>query len=180
MIGERAAFLFFALIALAGAVNVVVRRNPVHAALWLVTSFLGVAGVFLTLGSGLLAAIQVIVYAGAIMVLFLFVVLLLNLEAPPFEGISVARGASLAAALTTIALLLWPLVRARELRVAATPAVELPGAPGVAAVPPTAANVGASLFTEHALPFEIVSLLLLIAMVGAIHLARRPRRGEPA
>jgi NADH-quinone oxidoreductase subunit J len=171
MVSERAAFLFFAAIAVAGAVNVVTRRNPVHAALWLVASFLGVAGLFLTLGSGLLGAIQVLVYAGAIMVLFLFVILLLNLETPPFEGLSIARGASLLAALAATSLLVWPLVRAPELRHAAKDsALDLAATPG---------NVAALLFTRYALPFEIVSLLLLVAMVGAIHLARRPRRGEP-
>jgi len=164
------AFLFFAAIALVGATNVVVRRNPVHAALWLVGSFLGIAGLFLTLGTGLLAAIQVLVYAGAIMVLFLFVILLLNLETPPFEGLSIARGASLLAGLATVALLLYPMVRAPELRG--------PMGPPQVDVPATAGNVGAALFTKFALPFEVVSLLLLVAMVGAIHLARRPRRDE--
>jgi NADH-quinone oxidoreductase subunit J len=170
VIDERTAFLFFAAIALTGAVNVVVRRNPVHAALWLVGAFLGVAGLFLTLGSGLLAAIQVMVYAGAIMVLFLFVILLLNLETPPFEGLSIARGASLLAGLATLALLVWPFVRARELAVV--------GVEPQLDVRATAGNVAAVLFTKYALPFEVVSLLLLVAMVGAIHLARRPRRDE--
>jgi NADH-quinone oxidoreductase subunit J len=166
---ERAGFLLFGAIALLGAVNVVLRRNPVHAALWLVAAFLGVAGLFLTLGTGLLAAIQVMVYAGAIMVLFLFVILLLNLETPPFEGLSLARGASSVAAVATLALLAWPLVRDPGLERAARPGVDLPATP---------ANVGMALFQGYALPFEIVSLLLLVAMVGAIHLARRPRRDE--
>jgi NADH-quinone oxidoreductase subunit J len=168
---ERAGFLLFGSIALLGALNVVARRNPVHAALWLVVAFLGVAGLFLTLGTGLLAAIQVMVYAGAIMVLFLFVILLLNLETPPFEGLSLARGASGVAALATLSLLLWPIVRDRGLEKMAHPAVDLPATP---------ANVGMALFQRFALPFEVVSLLLLVAMVGAIHLARRPRRDEAA
>jgi NADH-quinone oxidoreductase subunit J len=166
---ERTGFLLFAAIAAIGAVNVVVRRNPVHSALWLAGAFLGVAGLFLTLGTGLLAAIQVMVYAGAIMVLFLFVILLLNLETRPFEGISLARGASGFAALATLALLVWPFLRDGSLDAHAATAV---------AVPATPANVGEALFRRYALPFEIVSLLLLVAMVGAIHLARRPRRDE--
>jgi NADH-quinone oxidoreductase subunit J len=113
----------------------------------------------------------VIVYAGAIMVLFLFVILLLNLETPPFEGISIARGASLLVGLATVALLVVPLVRAPELRPPA-------GAAQVEA-PATAGNVAAQLFTRYAFPFEVISLLLLVAMVGAIHVARRPRRDEP-
>jgi len=170
-VDERTGFLIFSAIALIGALNVVLRRNPIHAALWLVGSFLGVAGIFLTLGSGLLAAIQVMVYAGAIMVLFLFVILLLNLETPRFEGISLARGASLFAAAATGLLLLWPFVGDQRLQGPAVPAVNLPV---------TAANVGMTLFRRFAVPFEIVSLVLLVAMVGAIHVARRPRRDEPA
>lgn len=170
MLSERTAFLIFSVIALIGAVNVITRRHPVHAALWLVGTFLGVAGLFLTLGAGLLGAIQVMVYAGAIMVLFLFVILLLNLDAPPDEGLSFARGASLLAAVATLALIALPLARAPELRAAATP--ESPVADA------SAGQVANVLFTRYALPFEVVSLLLLIAMVGAIHLARRPRRDE--
>jgi NADH-quinone oxidoreductase subunit J len=172
VVGETTAFVVFAAIAVVGAVNVVVRRNPVHGALWLAGAFLGVAGVFLTLQSPLLAAIQVIVYAGAIMVLFLFVILLLNLETPPFEGISCARGASSLAALAVLALLLHPFVTDESLRVVGKPL-------DPSRLPATAANVGSLLFTKWAMPFEVVSLLLLVAMVGAIHLARRVRRDEP-
>ena len=170
MISETAAFLFFAAIALAGAVNVVTRRNPVHAALWLVGAFLGVAGLFLTMGHGLLGAIQVMVYAGAIMVLFLFVILLLNLETPAFEGLSVARGASLLVTLATLGLIVWPLAHDRSLN--AVPVADGP------ALPPTAGNVASALFNHWAMPFEGVSLLLLVAMVGGIHLARRHHPGE--
>jgi NADH-quinone oxidoreductase subunit J len=163
---ERISFLFFSAVALTGAVNVVVRRNPVHAALWLVGAFLGVAGIFLTLGAGLLGAIQVIVYAGAIMVLFLFVILLLNLETTPFEGLSIARGASLLAAVATLALILLAIERAGELRA--------PFGPPKLDLPPTASNVASALLTRYALPFELISLLLLVAMVAAIHVAHRP------
>ena len=76
---ETLAFYLFSALTLTGAINVVFRKNPIHAALFLVCSFLGIAGLFLTLGAALLAAVQVMVYAGAIMVLFLFVILLLNL-----------------------------------------------------------------------------------------------------
>ena len=170
MLTERAAFLVFSAIALIGAANVVTRKNPVHAALWLVGSFLGVAGLFLTLGAGLLGAIQVMVYAGAIMVLFLFVILLLNLDVTEGDGLSFARGASFLAAIATLALVALPFAQSKELRAAATPDIAAPDA--------SAGNVADLLFTRYALPFEVVSLLLLIAMVGAIHLARRPRRDE--
>jgi len=161
---ETVAFTLFSAIALLGGLNVVLRRNPVHCALYLVVAFLGIAGLFLTMGSGVLAAIQVMVYAGAIMVLFLFVILLLNLEHTAFEGVSLARGASALVAVATAALILWPFVGVTD------PTRTVPAG----AAPATVENVGAALFQRYALPFEIVSLLLLVAMVGAIHLARRP------
>ena len=168
---ERTGFLLFSAIALVGALNVVLRRNLIAAVMGVVGTFMGIAAVYMMLYASFLAVVQMLVYAGAIMVLFLFVVLLLNLETPRFEGISLARGASLFAAAATGLLLLWPFVSDRSLQAPAAPAVDLPV---------TAANVGMTLFQRFAVPFEIVSLVLLVAMVGAIHLARRPRRDEPA
>jgi NADH-quinone oxidoreductase subunit J len=169
---EMVAFFLFGGIALVGAVNTIFRRHPVHAALFLVSSFLGVAGLFLTLGAGFLAAIQVLVYAGAIMVLFLFLILLLNLEVETQEGPSVARAASLLAAIATIALVLYPLVTSGEGQLKSAPE------PTLQSTAATPINVGQFLFREYVLPFELISLLLLVAMVGAIHLARRPQRAE--
>jgi NADH-quinone oxidoreductase subunit J len=167
-VSESIAFYVFGSIALAGGVNVIVRRNPVHAALFLVCSFLAMAGLFLCLGHALLAAIQVMVYAGAIMVLFLFVIMLLNLEEDRSEGLSAVRGACALAALTTLLLVLLPFLRG-------------PTAPATPRLPGTqadVASVGLALFDSYALPFELVSLLLLTAMVGAIHLAHPPTNPE--
>ena len=164
-------FVAFAALLVVTSLMVVLHKNPVTSALFLVLAFCALAAIYLMLGAEFLGMVQVIVYAGAIMVLFLFVILLLNLETPRFEGISLARGASLFAAAATGLLLVWPFVRDRSLQAPAAPAVNLPV---------TAANVGMTLFQRFAVPFEIVSLVLLVAMVGAIHVARRPRRDEPA
>jgi len=164
-------FLFFSTVALTGAVNTVTHRNPVHAALWLVSALLGIAGLFLTLGSAFLASVQVLVYAGAIMVLFLFVVMLLNLEASMFEGLSSGRCASIVAGAATVALILFPLVEDDSLWTVPEPRFHAPA---------SARTLSQLLFHEYVLPFEMVSLVLLVAMVGAIHLARRTRVSEGA
>jgi len=166
---DRIAFVAFGAVALTGAANVITRRDPVHCALWLVGALLGVAGLYLTLRAGFLGGVQVAVYAGAIMLLFLFVIMLLNLGRMPFEGLSAVRPASALAALTACALVVFPLLRDRQPAAPAAPMLEAPA---------TIANVAGYLHTQYLLPFEIVSLLLLTAMIGSIHLGRRPRPTE--
>ena len=156
-------FLVFGTLAVASALMMVFNRNPVHAALWLVLTFLCVAVLFLILGAQFLAAVQIIVYTGAIMVLFLFVVMLLNLEreqeplaAGPHRGIAVALAA----------LLLFVLVGAFVSR-AGFPMLPSPGRTiGIR-------DLGMSLYNEWFFPFELASVLLLVAMIGAIVLAKR-------
>lgn len=169
---ELIPFLFFGAITLVGAVNVLFQRHPVHAALYLVAAFLGMAGLFLTLGASFLAAVQVLVYAGAIMVLFLFLILLLNLDRAPFQGLSPARLASALVGLAVAGLIALPLVFSQD------PELNEPPRALMANVTASPTNVGQFLYSEYVVPFEIVSLLLLVAMVGAIHLARRPQRSE--
>jgi NADH-quinone oxidoreductase subunit J len=156
-----AVFLLLALGAVGTAVGLLVRRNPLHAALFLVAHLWCVAALFLLLQAEFLAVVQVIVYAGAIMVLFLFAIYVLvpaRAEADPDR--------------------LWP---ARRL---ALPAAVLLGVVLVAVAagtggaarrspPGSVARLGRLLFTDFLLPFEITSLLLLAALVGAIALARR-------
>ena len=155
--------VFFVLAALAvyGALNTVLRRNPVACALFLVTTFVALAGLFVLIGTGFLAAIQVLVYAGAIMVLFLFVIMLLNIEKDTFEGFSLVRFASGLLVVILGAALLWTLTRPQF----ATPPPVSGSAEGVA--------VGKLLFSKYLFPFEAVSILLLAAMVGVIALAKR-------
>ncbi|MHB1710686.1 MAG: NADH-quinone oxidoreductase subunit J family protein [Acidimicrobiales bacterium] len=160
-------------IVLSGAIGVVVARNPVHSALMLVMTLFGIAVLFVLQRDDFLAAVQVIVYAGAIVVLFLFVIMFLgvdreeNIAAEPLRGqrpLAVALVASAVAGL----LLLGEISRWTT------------GAPAVAGstVTPTSnvAQLGTSVFTTYLFPFEVTSALLVIAVVGAVALARRPVR----
>ena len=148
----------------------VTRRNPVHSMLWVLALFMHVAGIFLLVGAEFLAAVQVIVYAGAILVFYLFVFMLLDLpqeQAGPRFGAHWPIGA--AAGITFVALAWY--ANARGL---------LPNVTIAAAVGPprgSLAAIGTALFTQFTLPFEVVSLLLLAAIVGTIVIARR--RTEP-
>ena len=157
-------------LAIAGAVLAVSARNPVASLLLVVLSFFALAGLFVTLEAHFLAAIQILIYAGAILVLFLFVIMLLNLgSTPPDEWLAPPLILILASASGAAFLLAaFFLVRRGE------PA----GAGAVVVSPPVVGSteaVGLSLFREFLLPFEITSLLLLVAMVGAIVLAKRER-----
>ncbi|MEW6743172.1 MAG: NADH-quinone oxidoreductase subunit J [Planctomycetota bacterium] len=158
---EGLAFFVLAAMAVYGALNVVLRRNPVACALFLVTTFVALAGLFVLLGSGFLAAIQVLVYAGAIMVLFLFVIMLLNLEKDLFKGISPLRFISGLLAVILGASLVWGLVQ---------PALPPPAEKAMAA---EGVDVGQILFERYLFPFEAVSFLLLAAMIGVIVIAKR-------
>jgi NADH-quinone oxidoreductase subunit J len=171
-------FVLAAIVVLGGAVGVVVARNPVHSALALVASLFGIAVLFVDLGAHFLAAVQVIVYGGAIVVLFLFVIMLLgvdrseDLSTEPIGGqrpLAAAAGvAMLGAALATMLLT----DSAAERIVIGTPSVVGPlDGPGE-----NIEKLGAALFTDYLFAFEITSVLLVIAIVGAVVLARTPKR----
>ncbi len=162
------AFYLLGALAIIGGVITIGARNAVHAALGLVGTLLSVAGLFATMNASFLAATQVIVYAGAIMVLFLFVIMLLNANAPisgrdpvPFvRELAGIGGAILAGAFLLIAF---------------TYKDPQPLAQGAAAMREgTASAVGETLLTRFLLPFEAVSILLLVAIVGAVALVQRP------
>jgi NADH-quinone oxidoreductase subunit J len=160
-------FYYLAAASIASAILAVTRRKPIHSLLWVLSLFLHVAGIFLLMGAEFLAAVQVIVYAGAILIFYLFFLMLLDLPSeaalPRFSAhwpLAVVAGAAFAA-------LLW---YARDLAGGLAP----PGAPSAAPAP--AGNldaVGSVLFTDLAVPFEIVSLVLLAAIVGAVVMAQR-------
>ncbi len=169
----QAAFYYMAAASVASALLAVTRRNPVHSMLWVLALFLHVAGIFLLLGAEFLAAVQVIVYAGAILVFYLFVMMLLDLpgeEARPRFGAhwSLAAAAGLGFAAVT-----W-LAQIETLDPVET-GVTLSHAPTATEGPPlgSLSDVGMALFGPFALPFEIASLVLLAAIVGAIVLTRR-------
>ena len=162
----QAAFYYLAAASIASAGLAVTRSNPIHSMLWVLALFLHVAGIFVLVGAQFLAAVQVIVYAGAILVFYLFFVMLLDL---PSETAGRRFGAHWPLAAAAGAAFAFLLVRWHEPGLATpTPAAAADAAP-VAHV----AAVGMALFTEFALPFEIVSLVLLVAIVGAVVVARR-------
>src|SRR5690349_11218105 len=158
-------FLIFALIAVACAVNVVIQTHPIASAISLIGVMGSLAVLYLLLGAEFIAAAQVIVYAGAIMVLFIFVILLLN------AGAESRRGRSFIVQLLGVPLLialLGMLAYFVERLFPQNVAVRFGGFTGG-----TAQAVGRALFTTYLLPFEVTSLLILVAILGAIVLARK-------
>ena len=149
----------------------ITRKNPVASALWLVVTLFALAAMFVLLDAQFIAALQVLVYAGAIMVLFLFVIMLLNLGRPGPSDIKGPAGVATAAILAGLLLL-----QLRVLGQAPPPdAIQLP-AGTVAEMQVRQGMVGAvanPLFEAYLIPFEIASLLLLAAIVGAVVLAKR-------
>jgi NADH-quinone oxidoreductase subunit J len=166
------AFWFFGGAAIVASFLCITRRSPVSSALWLITTLFNVAALFVLLDAHFLAAVQVLVYAGAIMVLFLFVIMLLNLgERDPGESPrwSPSRVVGFFAGLGLLAELL-------VLRSAAPPeAIRLPAGAIAAEMADRGAVQALSmpLFQSYLVPFEITSLMLLAAIVGAVVLAKR-------
>lgn len=159
---EKLIFYILAAAALGGGLNMVFRRNPVVAALNLVVTLLALAGLYLTLGAEFMAVIQVIVYAGAIMVLFLFVIFLVDVDrssAGRFEPIRLP-----VPILTLLLGSIWAVVLA---------GAEISASGTVAEQGGTGKSVGDALFTRFAFPFEVVSVILLAAMIGAVVLAKK-------
>ena len=158
-----AAFVIIALIALGSALGLVLKKNAIHGALFLVVNLGSVAALYLTLGAEFLAAAQVIVYAGAIMVLFVFAIMVL-IPGKEETGVDPRRPwrlVALPAAALLLAMVLAIVVGTRGPAPVGSPA---PG--GVEAI-------GRLLFTDYLFPFELTSVLLLAAMVGVLLLARR-------
>jgi NADH-quinone oxidoreductase subunit J len=171
-IPDAVTFAIAAAICVVGAFGVVLARNPVHSALMLVMTLFGVAVLFVEENAQFLAAVQVIVYAGAIVVLFLFVIMLLGvdrreaIERDPLPGqrlIAVCLGILGLVELLLLARGKWPQGPRSVSAPLGTPAANV-------------SRLGRSVFTTYLLAFEITSALLVIAVVGAVVLARRPRR----
>jgi NADH-quinone oxidoreductase subunit J len=179
---ELFVFVVAGAMVLGGAVGVIVSKHPVHAALSLILTLFGVAVLFVAQQANFLAAVQVIVYAGAIVVLFLFVIMLLgvdnaeNLQIEPFKlqrPIAVFVGAGLFGLITTAAIV------ARDAETAANGAgLEVTGPDGGALHDGNIRALARDLFSDHVLAFELTSVLLVIAVVGTVLLARKPRKGE--
>lgn len=160
----RFQFYLFAVMAVITALLFVTRKSPVAAALWLVNVMFALSGLYIMLDAPFVAAVQVLVYAGAIMVVFVFVVMLLNLGRPDQLPDLREMGARIGAGVVGIGLFAALLSMRRE----SLPSVEL--APAVDNV---VTSVAESLFTDYLLAFELTSILLLVAIVGAVLLARK-------
>lgn len=166
-------FLVLALVAIAAAIGMLLSQNTVYSALFLVINFATVAVFYLLLGAPFIAMAQITVYAGAIMVLFLFVIMLLGAEklAPakvlPYQK-PMAIGLAVVLVVESVYLMLGrnPSVATIIAPTDATNTVE------------TIRNLGMALFTDYLLPFEVTSILLLVAMVGAIVLTKQEKKGE--
>jgi NADH-quinone oxidoreductase subunit J len=162
MTAQLIVFLVFAAMAIAGAVNLIVQRHPIHSALSLIVVMGALSGLYLLLEAEFVAAIQIIVYAGAIMVLFVFVIMLLN--AGVEERTSASRMAAYAGVPLAVVLLIALLVRVTQNSVAMSPQ-------------PTAEHathdLAMLLFRNYVFPFELTSVLILIALLGAMVLAKR-------
>ena len=166
---EAIAFYVVAAFILGFAVLVVTTKDTVHSVLFLVLDFLFVAALYVMLGAQFLAVIQVLVYAGGIVVLYLFVVMLVNLKRPPEAHQEPHRRSKLGLALAAAVLVELAVIVASGYARAATPTAP------AAALPLTGntEQVGWLLYTSYLIPFEIASMLLLVAMIGAIVLAKR-------
>ncbi len=168
MIGESILFYTFALTLLTSASCVILARNPVHSVLFLILAFMNGSGLFLLLNAELLAMILAIVYVGAVAVLFLFVVMMLDVDfatlrqgAKRHASFSILIGLILGAELSMVAYLWKPTGLATQT---------------VKVVAPTISNtqmIGSVLYTDYLLPFQISGLILLVAMIGAITLTLR-------
>ena len=168
---EAIAFYFISACILGFAVLVISTRDTVHSVLFMVLDFLFVAALYVLLGAQFLAAIQILVYAGGIVVLYLFVVMLVNLKRPPEAHSDPHRKTNWGFALSIAVLVELGIVAAYSY---ARPAPAL----AAAALPPAPVTgnteqVGWLLYTSYLIPFEIASMLLLVAMIGAIILAKR-------
>ena len=160
-------FYFFATLAVVSAILMVTRRNAVHSAVFLITSLLATAGIFLQLQAEFLFIVQIILYVGGIMVLFVFVIMLVNLDVAVRQmkfNRNVGR---------------WPAgARARRagrywFTACGGGSVQLAGGAGDDACSRTPSRSARSLFQKYMLPFEIASILLLVAMIGAVVMAKR-------
>lgn len=167
---ETVAFLIFAALALGSALVVVLHRNPVYSTMALVLTLLATAALFVMLGSPFLAALQILLYTGAILVLFLFVIMLLNIgrERPAGRGATAQTWVAGVGALVLFGVLtrlLW------EAHGAATP-------PALTEEFTSTRGISELLFSTYLLPFEIIGLLLLVAVVAASWVARKPDAEE--
>lgn len=158
-------FYLFALLVLGGGIATITRRSAIHSAISLIVSLIGVAGLFLLQHAEFLFAVQIVLYVGGIMVLFLFVIMLVNLdEAAKLRQFNRQWLIAIAAVLAVGAEVVWLLSKPLQLP---------PAVPAAANEPGNVQRVADALFSQYLLPFEIASVLLLAAVVGSVVMAKK-------
>ena len=163
-------FFYFGSVIVLCALLVVALRNPVHSVIALLVMFFHIAGLFVTLHAEFLAAVQLIVYAGAILVLYLFVVMILNLQQDDSYQRQVKLGVGLGLlALAEVTAIIGKAALPEE---PASPSAAA-GESAAAAVAGNTETIGKALYTTYLFPFEVASLILLVAMIGAIIMAKK-------
>jgi len=162
MSAELVLFFLLAALAVAGAVSLILQRHPIHSALSLIVVMMALAALYLLLGAEFIAAVQIIVYAGAIMVLFVFVIMLLNAGEEERTNLSrMARYVGLPLGIFFLLQLAYWIARAAPSAVAAPPG------------PAGTRRLAMMLFQDFVFPFELTSILILIAILGALVLAKK-------
>ena len=162
MSAELVIFLALAGLAVAGSVSLILQRHPIHSALSLIVVMMALAGLYLLLGAEFISAVQIIVYAGAIMVLFVFVIMLLNAGIEERTNVSrMARYVGLPLSILLMALLAYAIGRGAASQAQAV------------AAPVLTKTLALMLFQDFVFPFELTSILILIAILGAVVLAKR-------
>ncbi len=172
---ELLVFVLASAMVLGGAVGVIANRNPVHAALSLVLTLFGIAVHFVSLEAHFLAAVEVIVYAGAIVVLFLFVIMLLGVdkaEQLEIEPLPIQRWLAAIVGLGVTGLLIATIARGRD-TLGEGPAVDASGDQNIRAL-------ARNLFSDHVFAFEFTSVLLIVAVAGTVLLTRKTPKSEKA
>jgi NADH-quinone oxidoreductase subunit J len=165
-------FYIFAAIAVLASIGVVTQRNPMHSVMLLIVSFGGLAGLYILLDAPFTAVTQIIIYAGAIMVLFLFVVMLLNAHTE--DEVVPARLGPHGMKLAVLLSVMLAIELATALMRINNQAFN--NDPGAVSAISSVARIGSTLYTSHAFAFEVTSILILVSMVGAVVIARRPGR----
>lgn len=160
-------FFFIAALAIAAGIGLIVSRNPVSSVLWLVLNLFCISVLYITMNAEFIGVVQVIVYAGAIMVLFLFVIMLLNLAAlPDLPRFNLKLGAAFLLAMAVLAQIVYVIASSLDV-------LPEPSSAEMTAETGTANAIGLELFTRYVLPLEVIGILLLAATIGAVMLAKR-------
>ncbi|MDP3296091.1 MAG: NADH-quinone oxidoreductase subunit J [Thermodesulfovibrionia bacterium] len=161
-------FIYFAVMTTLSSILVITRKNAVHSVIWMLVLFVHIAAIYLFLNAELLAAIQIIVYAGAILVLYLFVIMLLNLREEDTKKKFLSQWPL--GLITGVVFIMFFILILGKITVFPTPgkySVEFIKSEGIMM------TIGKVLYTEYLLPFEVVSLILLVAIIGAVVLAKK-------